>query len=150
MASYVKNSLSPNEEIIKLSGIHWIIYVFPVCWILAATFIFASGISPGLGILLNLSGYLLLLWAWITVISTEFAVTSKRVISKTGLVFRHTNELNLSRVESLHINQSIFGRIFNYGTVTVQGTGGNQSPLRYLKAPLELRRALNDQIEALG
>jgi len=58
--------------------------------------------------------------------SSEFAITNKRVIIKVGLISRKTLEMNLSKIESVNVDQSILGRILRYGTLTVIGTGGTR------------------------
>ena len=90
-------------------------------------------------------GLLFLLAAWIDSITTELAVTTKRVISKRGLISRKTVELNLAKVEAIGVNQSILGRILGYGTVTVVGTGGTKEPFLYIASPLEFRRVVQAQ-----
>jgi uncharacterized membrane protein YdbT with pleckstrin-like domain len=77
--------------------------------------------------------------AWIRRVSTELAVTDRRVIFKRGLIRRHTVEMNMDKVESVDVDQSILGRIFNYGDVTVRGTGASIEPLRMIGDPLHFR-----------
>src|SRR5262249_55482755 len=77
--------------------------------------------------------------AWIRRASTELAVTDRRVIFKRGLIRRHTVEMNMDKVESVDVDQSILGRLFNYGDVTVRGTGASIEPLRMIDDPLALR-----------
>ena len=72
--------------------------------------------------------------------STELAITNKRVIAKFGFIRRNTVELKLDRIEGLRVNQGIFGRIFNYGSVIVSGTGVTQTPIPAIDRPLDFRR----------
>ena len=71
---------------------------------------------------------------------TELAVTSKRVIAKTGLIQRNTVELNHSKVESFSVHQSILGRILGYGDVVVNGTGGIGTPINRVSKPIQFRK----------
>jgi uncharacterized membrane protein YdbT with pleckstrin-like domain len=71
--------------------------------------------------------------------STELAVTDHRIIYKTGVFSRHTMEMNRSKVESVDVDQSFFGRMFGYGTILVRGTGGSLEPLPNIQDPLTLR-----------
>jgi uncharacterized membrane protein YdbT with pleckstrin-like domain len=71
--------------------------------------------------------------------TTEFAVTDYRVIYKTGLLGRHTLEMNRSKVESVDVDQSILGRLLGYGTIIVRGTGGSLEPIRHIAEPLQFR-----------
>jgi uncharacterized membrane protein YdbT with pleckstrin-like domain len=83
----------------------------------------------------------LVLWlrAFLRRASTELAVTDRRVIYKTGLVRRHTVEMNMDKVESVNVDQSLLGRLFGYGTVTVHGTGGGLEPLPSIASPIAFR-----------
>lgn len=67
-------------------------------------------------------------------------VTSKRVITKLGLIRRNTIELNHKKVESFHVHQSIIGRIFDYGTIIIIGAGGGKTSIPDIDSPLEFRR----------
>jgi uncharacterized membrane protein YdbT with pleckstrin-like domain len=80
--------------------------------------------------------------AWMRRLGTEIAVTDRRIILKRGLIQRHTIEINMDKVESVDVDQSILGRIFDYGTVTVHGTGTGIEPLRNVSAPIALRNAV--------
>jgi uncharacterized membrane protein YdbT with pleckstrin-like domain len=75
----------------------------------------------------------------------EFAVTSRRVIIKTGWISRRTIELNMSKVESVEVAQDIFARMLGYGTITVIGTGGTREPFSLINDPLGFRRAVQSQ-----
>jgi len=81
--------------------------------------------------------------------TSEFAVTNKRVIVKVGLVTRRTVELNLSKVESVGVDQGLAGRVFGFGTIVVQGTGGTREAFPDIANPLGFRRAVNEAIDAL-
>ncbi len=59
--------------------------------------------------------------------STELAVTNKRIITKSGLIQRNTTEMFLEKVESIQVDQGILGRIFDFGSITISGTGGDKS-----------------------
>ena len=76
--------------------------------------------------------------AWIT----EFAVTDRRVIYKCGFISRHTVEMNMDKIESVDVDQSLLGRMLNYGTIHVLGTGEGIESLRRIAAPLALRNAI--------
>ncbi len=67
-------------------------------------------------------------------------MTDKRVIAKTGFISRNTVELFLDKVEALNVEQSVLGRVFDFGTVAIHGTGATQEPIRNISAPLLLRK----------
>jgi uncharacterized membrane protein YdbT with pleckstrin-like domain len=151
--SYVERVLQPGETLLHKSKLHWLIYlpVLPFLAILAlglALYSAMQGSAADANAALLPQGLLavgavgtIITWlrAWIRRVSTELAVTDRRVIFKRGLIRRHTVEMNMDKVESVDVDQSILGRIFNYGDVTVRGTGASIEPLRMIGDPLHFR-----------
>jgi len=158
--SYVDKNLIPGESALYRTGLHWIVLVWPI--FLALLF----GV-PGLAILVisvvvrqnsagpvRIEGLLFLilgvtagLIGFLKRSATEMAVTNKRVVVKTGIVSRRTYEILLSKVESIHVEEGLLGRMLGYGSVVVRGTGGTPEPFRQIAHPLELRRQVHHQIE---
>jgi uncharacterized membrane protein YdbT with pleckstrin-like domain len=147
MPSYVENNLLSDEVIIKKAKIHWFIYVPGVLIILLSLLFIGGPETVGLCTFMVIVGLLALLDAFIKYISTELAVTNKRLIAKHGFISRNTIELNLSKIESLNVDQDLFGRIFNYGLVTVNGTGGIKTPFKFIADPLSFRKSVNEEFE---
>jgi uncharacterized membrane protein YdbT with pleckstrin-like domain len=146
---YVEQVLQPGEKVIYATSLHWLVYLRAILLlIVAGACLIASGnfSEPGvklgltiaaavLGIIALVSG----LSAFIRRSTTELAVTDRRVIFKTGIFQRNTTEMNLSKVETVGVNQSILGRILGYGTVMVRGTGGSFEPIPFIGDPLTFR-----------
>lgn len=152
---YVEQALIPGEQVILKARLHWAIFVTPAIvaalgFLLFVVFVLDSEFT--LNGLLCLAFFFLLVMPYIfrTVVSyftTEFAVTDKRVIAKTGLLRRRSLELLLSKVESIGVNQPIMGRIFDYGTIVVVGTGGTKEGFPYIEGPMNFRKRINTLIE---
>ncbi len=87
-------------------------------------------------------GILLLLGAWIRRKATEIVVTDRRVIFKRGLLSRHTVEMNVSKIETVDVEQGLAGRIWGYGTLLIRGTGAGFEPLAGVGSPLLIRNAI--------
>ena len=117
MGKYVQSNLSTGENVVYEATLHWIIFV-------SLRAIFTLWIAP--------------LIAWYT---SEFVITNKRIIIKVGLISRRTLEMNLAKLESVNVDQSILGRILGYGTITVIGTGGTREPFYHISKPLDFRKA---------
>jgi uncharacterized membrane protein YdbT with pleckstrin-like domain len=81
--------------------------------------------------------------------ATEMAVTSRRVVIKTGLASRKTIEMMLNKVESIEVSETTFGRMLGYGTIAVIGTGGTLEPFHNIARPLEFRSQVQQQVEKL-
>ena len=80
--------------------------------------------------------------AWFHRWTTETDVTNLRVVHKTGFIKRRTFEMSLDKVESVDVNQSILGRIMNYGDVTVRGVGEGGETIKTIASPLEFRNSI--------
>jgi len=79
-------------------------------------------------------------------ITSEFGITSKRVLGKTGFIRRRSLDIVLAKVEAIRLSQSILGRILNYGDLEVTGTGGTEEVLRFIPDPLLFRKAVQEQL----
>ena len=144
---YVDSNLLPNEQVTYRARLHRIIYLLPVCVLILAVVVAIMGggwIALGVGLI----GLVLLVPPWIRSVSSEFAVTNKRVLVKVGLVRRHSLELLLQKVEGIGVDQGILGRILGYGTITVSGTGGTREAFRMIARPLEFRRQVQASLVA--
>ncbi len=138
---YIEKNLIKDESVVYRAKLHWIIFIWPVIWFLLALISFAYSSDTSAAafsiffILAIVSGISVL----ITFLTSEFGVTNKRIIAKTGFIRRNSIEILLKKVEGIKVNQGILGRIFNYGTITVSGTGGAQDPFKKISCPLTLR-----------
>ena len=147
--SYVQRVLQPGEQIRRISSIHWIVYWPGVAVAFLAVVAFwlsqtqlLTGFWRYTGYALALVAVFLLIQQWFQWWVTEIAVTNRRVIYKKGLVRRQTNEMNMDKVESVQIDQSILGRVLGYGDVTILGTGEGFETLRTIASPIELRNSI--------
>jgi uncharacterized membrane protein YdbT with pleckstrin-like domain len=150
--AYVDKVLRPGETVRYRSGIHWIVYlpgvVLIVIGLIAAaalqrlmtsatdSFNFPSLIAVAIGLGF---GCLSLIGAWWRRLTVEVTVTDHRIIYKRGFLRRHTFEMNMSKVESVHVDQSVLGRLLDYGDIVVRGTGSSFEPLRLISSPVEFR-----------
>jgi uncharacterized membrane protein YdbT with pleckstrin-like domain len=141
------NNLLPNEKIIFRTKKHWIIFLVPVVLTLITlgflfnnnSFVIKLAFVPVIATLLAWANQLLLYW------SSEFAVTTKRIIMKEGFFFKHTNEALLTAISSTSVDQSLLGQILNYGTVVIY-TFGNADPFVQIAAPNEFQKQLQIQL----
>jgi uncharacterized membrane protein YdbT with pleckstrin-like domain len=148
--SYVTKTLRPGEDLLFVGRLHWIIYkdaaaallLSIICLQFARTHE-AMGPSmsvASIGLLIASAG--LAIKAWFKQWTTEIAVTSRRVIYKRGFIWRHTAEMNMDKIESVTVTQSILARLLDYGTIHVRGTGEGIEHLQRVRAPLALRNCI--------
>ncbi|MBT1512012.1 PH domain-containing protein [Bradyrhizobium sp. SRL28] len=152
MGRYIDDILQPGEKVLYSTNAHWI-YFLPaiIGWIVASVFLVLSGIvpaGPSVLICLSLAGISAIaalyktVTAWFHQWTTETDVTNFRVVHKTGFIQRQTFEMSVDKVESVDVNQSILGRILNYGDVTVFGVGEGGKTLDTIASPLAFRNAI--------
>jgi uncharacterized membrane protein YdbT with pleckstrin-like domain len=148
--SYVAEVLQPGEILRFRTNIHWFVYLKALLALLVGLALlrwyFAEGQSVLIllygGVVFTLTALVLAIPAWLRRFATEVAVTDRRVIYKTGLIQRHTIEINIDKIESADVDQSILGRIFGFVSITIRGTGEGVEPLRNIAQPLQLRNAV--------
>ena len=147
---YVRKVLQPGETVVYATKLHWLIYVNTTLLAIACVALVGAAVSTSdnqsislafaiAAIIFALLALSTGLRAFIRRATTELAVTDHRVIYKSGLLSRHTIEMNRDKVESVDVDQSLLGRIFGYGTVIVRGTGGSLEPMRNIGDPLSFR-----------
>jgi uncharacterized membrane protein YdbT with pleckstrin-like domain len=148
--SYAARVLQPGETIVYEARIHGIVYLGSVVLVLAAVVLAIAAVVMdnatlrlglmGAAVIALLLGIAQILRAWVKVAGTEITVTSLRVIYKIGILSRSTVEMNLDKVESVLVQQSLVGRMLDFGTVIVRGVGAGLEPVDLVAAPLELHR----------
>jgi uncharacterized membrane protein YdbT with pleckstrin-like domain len=135
---YVTENLMPGEEVVHESRLHWVVFVPSVLLTFVAFMMFAAT-AAGLGTLLLVLALMVAGASAIRIQTSEFAVTNKRVLIKTGLLSRRSIELNINKVESLQVEQDLGGRILDYGTLVVAGSGGTHERFTNIADPLAFR-----------
>lgn len=131
MASYIEQSLNKNETLIATFKFHW------SAWIPFWLFVVLAPVTLGISLIFALASYL-------TLKCTERGVTSRRVIQKKGVISRKTDEMKLSAVETVEIQQGILGRIFGFGTIQVTGRGISKVVLKGVDDPLKVKRTIEE------
>jgi uncharacterized membrane protein YdbT with pleckstrin-like domain len=149
MGRYIDDILQPGEKVLYSTNAHWIFYLPAIAaWVVAVVLLVLSRstITESI-VLLCLSASAVvaiagLYWtakAWFHRWTTETDVTNLRVVHKTGFIKRRTFEMSLDKVESVDVNQSILGRLLDYGNVTVRGVGEGAETIRTIASPLDFR-----------
>jgi membrane protein YdbS with pleckstrin-like domain len=152
MGRYIDEILQPGEKVLYSTNAHWIFFLPAIAgWIVAIVFVVLSYLVPaGAPALLCLSmaaiSAVIALYktvtAWFHRWTIETDVTNLRVIHKTGFITRQTFEMSLDKVESVDVNQSILGRSFNYGNVTIRGVGEGVETIKTIASPLAFRNSI--------
>jgi uncharacterized membrane protein YdbT with pleckstrin-like domain len=149
MGRYIDDILQPGEKVLYSTNAHWIFFLPAMAgWVVAIAFLVLSGMvatdTPRL-LCLSMAAIAAIFalyktaTAWCHRWTTETDVTNLRVIHKTGFIKRQTFEMSLDKVESVDVNQSILGRLLNYGDVSIFGVGEGHKTIRTIASPLEFR-----------
>ncbi|MFK4511352.1 PH domain-containing protein [Bradyrhizobium daqingense] len=152
MARYIDEILQPGERVLYSTNAHWIFY-FPaiVAWIVALALLVLSRqatvdwlylLCLGTAALVALAALYWTLKGWFHRFTTETDVTNLRVVHKTGFIKRRTFEMALDKVESVDVDQTILGRILNYGDVTIRGVGEGIETIKTIASPLAFRSSI--------
>ena len=145
--SYVEDNLVAGERIVYRAHLHWKTFVPSALIFLLFTLwaiLFAVNENHLGAAIIFLLGALPLAGAYLRYRCSEFAVTDKRVLIKTGIIRRHTLETLLSKVENISVEQGLLGRLLDFGTIQVTGTGATRETFANISAPLDFRK----QVEA--
>ncbi|MCX7120342.1 MAG: PH domain-containing protein [Gammaproteobacteria bacterium] len=157
---YIEANLLQNEKLVYSVRPHWVIFSSSTWALLLALFFLFY--SPGvlymriydiwtlrdilIATLLCMSGYWFI-GSYIYYQTSEYGVTNKRVVIKVGWIQRQSLELLLDKVEGVLVDQSVMGRILNYGAITIIGTGGTNDRFPYIPDPLLFRKNTQQEIE---
>jgi uncharacterized membrane protein YdbT with pleckstrin-like domain len=165
--SYVDANLVPGENVIYKTRLHWIVMlghlllvllllIFPGVFLLAYAARSKNAdvqnvhLMGGGGAALLVLGIIVIFAGMMRRNATEMAVTTRRVVIKTGLASRKTIEMLLNKVESIEVSEPAGGRLLGYGSIVVVGTGGTPEPFHKMAHPLQFRSHVQQQIEKLG
>jgi hypothetical protein len=148
LGAYTAATLQPDECPLHQTTIHWmalsgsvigavlcLIVIVPIAMFAAWRDFYWAWLLLAMpaGILLS---------AAVTVRTSELVITDRRVLIKVGFIQRHTFEMFISKIESVAVFQSMLGRLLNYGTVEIRGTGGSSESFTTIAAPLAFRDAI--------
>lgn len=150
--SYIDRNLIEGERVVYRTRLHWLIFLWPVLFtlvvLLPGAWLLANGSwQPFFWVPLVLALFVLLP-AFVRRQSSDFAVTNKRVMMKSGVFTTRSVELLLNKIEAIAVNQPLLGRMFGYGDIVVTGSGGTREAFSHIQSPLEFRRAVQSVSDA--
>ena len=140
---YIESNLLPDETIVYKAKLHWVVFWKSIALIILGVIFLL--IQPIIAAIVIPIGVLALLSPLVDYATSEFGVTNKRVIIKVGFLRRRTLELLLRHVEAISVDQTVSGRMLNFGSVTLTGTGGVREAFDNISKPLEFRRRIQGE-----
>ena len=131
--SYLEESLAPGETIVARFHLHWT----------------AKGrLILGVVLIPVIVGIPLAIYEWLRLRAIELGVTTHRVVRKTGIIGRTSEEVRLSAIETVDLLQTTWGRLLGYGTVRVTGRGESNMLLERVADPVGVKRAIETAYSA--
>ena len=162
-SGYIHRNLMAGEVVTGTAVLHWAIYLQIVYAAIIGIILVCFFYSDFSGAVVSWGAFIVFLIlveivpvaaaalnAYTNMKTAEFAVTNKRVLMKCGFINRRSVEIMLTKVESITVNQGILGRILDFGTIIVGGTGGTKDPFHNIAKPLEFRQKIQMEIEKNG
>jgi len=122
--SYIQDSLSEGEKIVRVFRQHWVTRIWLVIWILLIVTIPIAMSSRS-----SRDG-------------RSATSRSSRFRCRSSIVSRHTEEMKIGSIETVEIDQGVWGRILGFGDVKVTGRGLSDVVLRTIDDPMEVKRQI--------
>jgi uncharacterized membrane protein YdbT with pleckstrin-like domain len=127
--SYIEESLSEGEKVVSVFRQHWVARLPLALWIVLAL--------PTFGITLPIAVY-----EWLRLRTLEYGVTNKRVVFKQGIISRRTEEMKLGSIETVEIDQGVWGRMLGFGDIRATGKGLSDVLFKRIDDPMEVKRRI--------
>ena len=154
--SKLEREMTEGERMVLLGKVSWWTIV-PRTVLAAAVLVVGGTVFGMLGLLGNIWFWALVVplvvVAWIVlvarqvvrVISTEIAITDRRVMSKTGVLRTEVKTTPLDKVNNVNVTQSFFGNMLDYGDIEVTTAESNDNHfIKALGHPDKFRNTLTD------
>ena len=157
LSSHIESILASDEKVICYSKPHYAIFFKGIVWFLLLWISFELGEMMGFNFfffkgiirfLLFIIGILEFFRSILMYYSSEYIITSRRVLMKTGFFERRSLEILIDRIEGIYVEQSILGKILNFGVVIIIGIGGTRNSFNYVAAPLAFRSCLDRHLKS--
>ena len=156
---YPRKLLNPHEEVAVDLHPHWWYFAQPVAAIVGAiavgiVYLLIGGegtfrkIVGYLALLLLIAAIVLLVLRYLKWATTNFVITSDRLIFRSGVVAKSGIEIPLERVNTVHFNQSVFERLVGAGDLVIE-SGGEDGQQRFtdIRNPDRVQREIHTQME---
>lgn len=128
--TYIEKHLNYGETLVRVGRFHWLWYAR--AW--AALILFGWLIV----------GLIYFIYEMIRLITTEFAVTDRRLVKKTGFIAANVDQMSLEAIEGASMKQGVIGRIFGFGNLEIEGRGEGEVDFPTMAAPAKFLKAVNE------
>ena len=148
--AYIEQTLGANERLVSKAHFHWMYYAAAIVALVTSlgvsTLLVSYDFAPFWAWIATLVGLVIFLSILVPIWTTEIGVTTQRLVLKRGVIKRNIDELQLWAIESVNLQQSLLGRLLDFGRLVAQGTGDDSITLPVIADPLGFRKAIQDAI----
>ena len=143
--SYIDKNLRDDEEIVLKEKISLFFTLKPLIFLICCLCFFDNSYEHAI---------ILIFLAWLTynLINrwiSEFGITTKRLFIVRSFISREIFDLSLQKIESCEIQQGVFGRFFNYGTIVIIGAGASRKEIKGLHGIVLFQNAVYDAKDSI-
>lgn len=120
MKGSIEKALWEDEQIVYSGHRHWIVFSYPVIWLIVG-FVFLTHIVAlqKLAVVPLLVALLTGINATINYFVSDFVITNLRMFINVGFIQRVSIKALLINIDSVDVEQGLWGRLLKYGTVKV-------------------------------
>jgi membrane protein YdbS with pleckstrin-like domain len=156
--SQVEKNLMAGEQVVYKAKIHWCVYSKAIIAFVIGLVVIALGLSFAdkmreytiiFGVVILVLSAIIFFGDYARAKSYEYVVTNKRLILKKGILKLDVIELMLTKVDAVKVSQTVAGRMFDYGTITVS-TRDTSNDFPLIKEPHAFRNAIGEQVDNLN
>lgn len=166
MAPFPKKLLADHEKIIFDLKPHWVALLPPVLWTLALGVVWWLAFKLTHDNLDNTAGYYNTLRLGISILilsaifyfavfpvlqwaTTHFVLTSDRLITRHGIIAKHSREIPLERINDVAFSQSVIERFLGAGDLMIESAGERgQSRITNVRKPEDVQLTIYKTTEA--
>ena len=153
---FPRKLLNDHEDIILDLRPHWWFLSGPIAAVVLTValtiFVAAIGAASAVPIAALVLLVVGLLWLLVRVLrwtTTNFVVTTDRLIFRSGVLSKHGREIPLERVNDITFNASLFERMIGAGDLVIESAGERgQQMFTDIPHPMQVQNEVYRQIEA--
>jgi uncharacterized membrane protein YdbT with pleckstrin-like domain len=150
--SYIDDNILPDEKLLYRTRKHYVIFLQPALWTVAAVFFFVNSNDYIVKAGLVFAAIACVFWltALLNYGFSEFAITDKRILMREGFFLKHINDTRMTTIANIEVNQNPLGQILNYGVLIIKTYGGSDDPFMDIPKPFEFKKVLQLQLDKLA
>ena len=77
--------------------------------------------------------------------TTEVGFTNKRIVAKWGAISASVLELNVRKIDTIRVSQSIFGKLLNFGSISIAGMSYQNAPIPWIRNPEQFKKRFEEE-----